>query len=533
MPVDKEFVRLYRATVEGVCRARAFPVEFHDLKSCAWTRIVERQKSIFRAKPENRRAYVRMVAASAVIDWLKKKSPPAFYALTPEDLERALPHFAGIGLSPEVLEKSGLLNQQFFERKDFVNAARAIIGYGDKTALFCGMLARLALKRADVRAYVENADEPDEGDDEGFMNTSGDREDPWEPETGDGSMPVRPLGPSEGISPEDGDAALCLVSAFKGFPPGLPIAAVSELKFQKENGPGSFALAVTDRGRSVCLTFKGDRKADVEARGYSAAVSRQGSGRFTVDLAQELELLIRSGAGESTLTLSATDVAEISDAPALLAIYADAASGRSARELQKRRKDVLSGLQGERRSLFAAALDALTLEAAPLTLHLGGPRPSENRRRQWREILGSLALTGHLDDLAARPCLAPFKEDLSLVFGLVTDGLVNEAERRVSGVIASLGDAILPGEPDQQALGYLYALDGWLLVCQQEHERALLVFNRVLGFHGACPGADLAPWARSAHYFADMGGRVATRFIREPETPFREAVFSSLVECLA
>ena len=329
---------------------------------------------------------------------------------------------------------------------------------------------------------------------------------------------------STGLSP---------IGAFKGFPPGLPIAAVSELKFQKENGPGSFALAVTDRGRSVCLTFIGDRKADVEARGYSAAVSRQGSGRFTVDLAQELELLIRSGAGESTLTLSATDVAEISDAPALLAIYADAASGRSARELQKRRKDVLSGLQGERRSLFAAALDALTLEAAPLTLHLGGPRPSENRRRQWREILGSLALTGHLDDLAARPCLAPFKEDLSLVFGLVTDGLVNEAERRVSGVIASLGDAVLPGEPDQQALGYLYALDGWLLVCQQEHERALLVFNRVLGFHGACPGADLAPWARSAHYFADMGGRVATRFIREPETPFREAVFSSLVECLA
>ena len=215
MPVDKEFVRLYRATVEGVCRARAFPGELHDLKSCAWTRIVERQKSIFRAKPENRRAYVRMVAASAVIDWLKKKSPPAFYALTPEDLERALPHFAGIGLSPEVLEKSGLLNQQFFERKDFVNAARAIIGYGDKTALLCGMLARLALKRADVRAYVENADEPDEGDDEGFLDTGGDREDPWEPETGDGSMPVRPLGPSEGISPEDGDAALCLVSALK------------------------------------------------------------------------------------------------------------------------------------------------------------------------------------------------------------------------------------------------------------------------------------------------------------------------------
>lgn len=209
----------YRDTVRGVCRARAFPGELPDLEASALLRIIEKRDDILAVSPEKRRAYVRMVAANAAIDWLNKNSPPACYALTPDDLARLFPHFASLGLSPVIIEDSGLLNRQFFRKRDFMEAARSAVGAaagsGDMAENLCEKMARQASKRAEFRAFVENADEHDENDAPFLPGRGADAEQSWAPETGDGSMPISPSGLAGGVSPEDGDAALCLVSALK------------------------------------------------------------------------------------------------------------------------------------------------------------------------------------------------------------------------------------------------------------------------------------------------------------------------------
>lgn len=160
MSENDDFVLQYIKIVRGVCKARAFPGELEELEACAWVRIIEKKEKILAACPEKRNAYVRMVAANAVIDHMNKKAPPVFYVLTPEVLHRLSPLFLDLGFSTSAVEKSGIVNREFYGKTEFVNALAAILGKGEKAAYLAGRIVRLSVRRARHRGYAEDAGEP-------------------------------------------------------------------------------------------------------------------------------------------------------------------------------------------------------------------------------------------------------------------------------------------------------------------------------------------------------------------------------------